>query len=633
MTHNTADSVSFLSFNAQSLFNKMAELESLVLSMDSAPLFIAVTETWCQDSDIDSFYLLPNYQLLRRDRSHRLGGGVLLYIHTPSTSQNCRLTDLETENEDLWVKLTPRSAAGRELIICTTYRPPSTNEQEFVRNLEQSLSKLRRTHSKKDFILTGDFNGRCTSWFSGDTTDRCGEALHCLFQTYSLRQAVDFPTHCYAGQLQACLDLVVTNIRSIEVTSSAPLGRSDHVVLVGHFDKSDSTSTNSATLQRVWCWRKANVPQLKQDILNADWTDITSCQDIQVAWNRWREKLLHLAEKSIPVRWTTSSLHFQPRPWITNELKSEIKAKHNLYRRYKKTNDESDWVIYKKQRNHVCTLLKNAKSKYINRAVDGNSTSEDDNGNDAANNGFDPPRLHQLLRCLLRQRGSAIPDLTCPLTGGRLSSDSEKATLLNEYFISQCDQSTSASSSLPDIAAPPSLKLLDNLTVTEVEVSKRLAALDVRKAAGDDGIPTKLLKTVANEIAHSLCYLFNLSLSTAQFPDEWKEATITPVFKKRGAACLPTNYRPISLLSVTAKVLEAVVYEQLYEHVDWILPDSQSGFRHNDGPVLQLVRIVHNLTKAIDLGQTTVACFYDLSKAFDRVWHDGLIKKTGSLRG
>ena len=58
MTHNTTDSVSFLSFNAQFLFNKMAELESLVLSMDSAPLFIAVTETWCQDSDIDSLYLI-----------------------------------------------------------------------------------------------------------------------------------------------------------------------------------------------------------------------------------------------------------------------------------------------------------------------------------------------------------------------------------------------------------------------------------------------------------------------------------------------------------------------------------------------------------------------------------------------
>ena len=53
------------------------------------------------------------------------------------------------------------------------------------------------------------------------------------------------------------------------------------------------------------------------------------------------------------------------------------------------------------------------------------------------------------------------------------------------------------------------VQLLDNLTVTEVEVSKRLAALDFRKAAGDDGIPTKLLKTVANKIAHSLCYLFN----------------------------------------------------------------------------------------------------------------------------
>ena len=79
------------------------------------------------------------------------------YAYWVSAEQNCRLTDLETEDEYLWVKLTPRSAAGRELIICTTYRPPSTNEQDFVRNLEQSLSKLRRTHSKKRFYFNWRF--------------------------------------------------------------------------------------------------------------------------------------------------------------------------------------------------------------------------------------------------------------------------------------------------------------------------------------------------------------------------------------------------------------------------------------------------------------------------------------------
>ena len=59
----------------------------------------------------------------------------------------------------------------------------------------------------------------------------------------------------------------------------------------------------------------------------------------------------------------------------------------------------------------------------------------------------------------------------------------------------------------------PSIKLLQNLTVTEADVAKRLASLDVRKASGNDGIPTKLLKAVAYEIAPSLCSLFRLSVN------------------------------------------------------------------------------------------------------------------------
>ena len=145
---------------------------------------------------------------------------------------------------------------------------------------------------EKRFHLTGDVNGRCTSWFSGDTTDPLWRGIALSISNILALASCRFS---HALLLQACLNRVVTNIRSIEVTSSAPLGRSDHVVLVRHFDKSTSISTGSATRQRVWWWRKANVPQL--NILNADWTDITSCQDIQVAWNRWREKLLHLAGK------------------------------------------------------------------------------------------------------------------------------------------------------------------------------------------------------------------------------------------------------------------------------------------------------------------------------------------------
>ena len=67
------------------------------------------------------------------------------------------------------------------------------------------------------------------------------------------------------------------------------------------------------------------------------------------------------------------------------------------------------------------------------------------------------------------------------------------------------------------------------------------------------------------------------------------------------------------------------MYDKLYEHVEWILSDNQS--RHRDGSVLQLAKVLNELSVGIDKGKTTMVCFYDLSKAFDRVWYDGLLLK------
>ena len=84
-------------------------------------------------------------------------------------------------------------------------------------------------------------------------------------------------------------------------------------------------------------------------------------------------------------------------------------------------------------------------------------------------------------------------------------------------------------------------------------------ALDVTKAIGPDKIPAKLLKETASVIAPSLCKLFNKSLSTGSFPQNWKEANVAPVFKKGEAGCTE-NYRPISLPSLVSKVLERCVF-------------------------------------------------------------------------
>ena len=109
-------------------------------------------------------------------------------------------------------------------------------------------------------------------------------------------------------------------------------------------------------------------------------------------------------------------------------------------------------------------------------------------------------------------------------------------------------------------------------------------------------------------------------------PLDWKDATVSPIHKK-GAKTSPTNYRPISLLSITSKIQEKIVYSCLYKHILPCLPPHQSGFRQHDGTELQLAHLVHQISAARDSGQSVLACFFDLSKAFDRVWHKGLLAK------
>ena len=107
---------------------------------------------------------------------------------------------------------------------------------------------------------------------------------------------------------------------------------------------------------------------------------------------------------------------------------------------------------------------------------------------------------------------------------------------------------------------------------------------------------------------------------------------MTPICKKRGNQQVATNYRPISLLSVLSKCLEKLVFKALYSHLDQFLPIHQSGFRQRDSTAYQLAQLVHRLATAGDKGNITLAYFYDLSKAFDRVWHKGLLAKLHHFR-
>ncbi len=93
-----------------------------------------------------------------------------------------------------------------------------------------------------------------------------------------------------------------------------------------------------------------------------------------------------------------------------------------------------------------------------------------------------------------------------------------------------------------------------------------LASLNINKSAGPGGLHPRILNALAPFISAPLAYLFNLTLETGNIPEDWKEATVCPIFK-RGCKETPCNYRPESLTSIVCKMMEAILKNSLIEHL------------------------------------------------------------------
>ena len=158
-----------------------------------------------------------------------------------------------------------------------------------------------------------------------------------------------------------------------------------------------------------------------------------------------------------------------------------------------------------------------------------------------------------------------------------------------------------------------------------------MKSLPVCKAVGPDGISNRVLKELSREISSALCGVFYQSLHTCIVPDSFKQAYVSPVHKG-GDPSEISNYRPISLVSNLDKAFERLIFKYVYNHFlgNNILTSFQSEFRRGDSTVNRLSYLYNNFCQALDAGKEVRAIFCDISKAFNRVWHAGLIHKLKS---
>ena len=168
-------------------------------------------------------------------------------------------------------------------------------------------------------------------------------------------------------------------------------------------------------------------------------------------------------------------------------------------------------------------------------------------------------------------------------------------------------------------------------TIEVKDIMAAFAKIKTAKSFGTDNISSYFLKLALPVIENSLAALFNTSIETSQFPDSWKVARVTPIFKG-GDKAEKSNYRPISVLPIISRLFEKLVFDQLYQHMkeNRLFSPDQSGFLRLHSGFLRLTCLLKNTDdwySGLDLGQLVGLVFIDLKKAFDTVDHEILCKK------
>ena len=173
---------------------------------------------------------------------------------------------------------------------------------------------------------------------------------------------------------------------------------------------------------------------------------------------------------------------------------------------------------------------------------------------------------------------------------------------------------------------------LNNITINAELVEKVSKGLNPGKSMGLDEINPLLLKTMSKVFSVPLAVIFQESICSGTTPKIWKDARVTPLFKKSQKSD-PGNYRPVSLTPVVCKCLETIIRAKILEHLvrNKHISVSQFGFHSGRACILQFIDVMEDWSQYIEDDESWNTIYLDFSKAFDSVTHKRLLHKISAF--
>lgn len=561
-----------------------------------------LTETWLHADIRDSevFPTIPDFTLYRHDRKNRRGGGVLIAIkNTLSSSLIFRDANLEL----IWLLVYSTTVKA---VFGVCYRPPDSNPL-FCDLLRHSLTNVEREFPNSPIFLFGDFNYPQICWtlLSASSCSNSNESKQFLDLTldFNLHQSISCPTRG-----DNTLDLLLTSTPDdVKFVTMLP-GFSDHRLM--HICIALPLTKRAPSKKLITDYNKGNFDAINDELARF-FTEFHLSHlsfSVNANWQRFQNIMATLKTKYIPTVLVKSDNNNH---WFNKTLKSLLNRKKRLYKSANQSNNQATWQRYQQCAKLYIRELAAAKSKFFSSDLLSILQSN-------------PSKFWRILS---NKSNCNIIELSGP--DHNPIDSNEVASSLNDYF---CSVFSPANNAVFTPAPDPFPSTMPAIQINPDGISSLIRSLKLSSSAGCDQINSKLLKNTIFYSSQILHLIFLQSLETGTVPDDWKIAKIVPLFKS-GNRTIPGNYRPISITSISSKLLEHIISSSLMTYLDSIdfFYAHQHGFRRSFSCETQLADFTHDILHYMDENLQTDAIFLDFSKAFDRVPHNLLLLKLSAL--